>query len=78
MCHQFRVSKFFMLKWGMSPISVDCFCLAVPKNFVGETFCAVFQKIVGHEKVHGSEGNIRIFYESLLSQVAEELYREIL
>ena len=29
------------------------FCLAVPKNFVGEPFCAVFQKISGTEKVYG-------------------------
>ena len=29
------------------------FCLAVPKNSVGEPFCAVFQKIYGGEKVYG-------------------------
>ena len=29
------------------------FCLTVPKNFVGEPFCAVFQKISGSEKVYG-------------------------
>ena len=29
------------------------FCLTVPKNFVVETFCAVFQKISGSEKVYG-------------------------
>ena len=29
------------------------FCLTVPKNFVGELFCAVFQKIYGREKVYG-------------------------
>ena len=29
------------------------FCLTVPKNFLGETFCAVFQKIPGCEKVYG-------------------------
>ena len=28
----------------MSRSSVEYFCLAVPKNFVGEPFCAVFQK----------------------------------
>ena len=28
-------------------------CLTVPKNFVGEPFCAVFQKISGSEKVNG-------------------------
>ena len=26
------------------------FCLTVPKNFVGEPFCAVFRKIFGSEK----------------------------
>ena len=29
------------------------FCLTVPKNFLGETFCAVFQKIPGIEKFYG-------------------------
>ena len=29
------------------------FCLTVPKNLVGEPFCAVFQKISGSEKVYG-------------------------
>ena len=29
------------------------FCLTVPKNFIGEPFCAVFHKIVGSEKVIG-------------------------
>ena len=28
-------------------------CLTVPKTFVGEPFCAVFQKISGSEKVYG-------------------------
>ena len=35
LCHDF-LSKFF--------------CPAVPKNFVGEPFCAVFQKVSGSEK----------------------------
>ena len=29
------------------------FCLTVPKNFVREAFCAVFQKISGSQKVYG-------------------------
>ena len=29
------------------------FCLTVTKNFVGEPFCAVFQKNSGSEKVNG-------------------------
>ena len=28
-------------------------CLRVPKSFVGENFCAVFQKISGGEKLYG-------------------------
>ena len=62
-----------MLKWGMSRFSVETFCLAVPKNFVGETFCAVFQKIVGHEKFYGSEGKSRFSIESLLSHSTEKI-----
>ena len=31
----------------------EIFCLTVPKNFVEEPFCAVFQKISGSEKVYG-------------------------
>ena len=36
-------------------ITIFCqnFCLTVPKNFVGEPFCAVFQKISGSQKVYG-------------------------
>ena len=29
------------------------FCLTVPKNIVGEPFCAVFQKISVSQKVYG-------------------------
>ena len=29
-----------------------CFCLTVPRNFVGEFFPAVFHKIFGSEKVY--------------------------
>ena len=32
------------------------FCLTVPKIFVGEPFCAVFQKISGIEKFYRKEG----------------------
>ena len=28
------------------------FCLTLPKNFLGEPFCAVFQKFSGSEKVY--------------------------
>ena len=30
--------------------------LTVPKNFVGQPFCAVFQKFSGGEKVYGEKG----------------------
>ena len=45
MCHNFRVSKNFMLKRVMSRFFVEFFCLIVAKNFVEEPLCAVFQKI---------------------------------
>ena len=38
LCHDF-VSKFF--------------CLTMPKYFIGEPFCAVFQKMSGSEEVYG-------------------------
>ena len=52
-CHNFRVSKNFMLKRVMSRYFVEFFCLTVPKTFVGKPFYAVFQKISGSEKVYG-------------------------
>ena len=41
------------------------FCLKVPKKFVGEPFCAVFQKISGAEKVwiRGEGGLLRFRVE---------------
>ena len=41
-----------MLQRVVSRFSVEIFCLTVPKNFVEEPFCAVFQKIFGSEKVY--------------------------
>ena len=38
----------------------------MPKIFVGEPFCAVFQKISGSEKVNGSE---RGEYQDFLSKI---------
>ena len=29
------------------------FCLIVPKNFIGEPFCAVFRKFSGSGKIYG-------------------------
>ncbi len=37
------------------------FSLTVPKNFVGQPFCAVFQKFSGSEKVYGEEGGVSRF-----------------
>ena len=45
----------------MSRFFVKFFCLAVPKNFVGEPFRAVFQKISGSEKVYGKKGEYQDF-----------------
>ena len=51
----FSVSQVSSIEKGydkavMSRSSVDFFCLAVPKIFVGEPFCAVFQKISVSQK----------------------------
>ena len=50
------------------------FCLTVPKIFVGEPFCAVFQKVSGSEKVYGEEGGevSRFSFEKFLSHSAEK------
>ena len=50
------VAKKFMDKRGggeYQDFPSNIFCLTVPKNFIGEPFCAVFQKISGSEKVYG-------------------------
>ena len=40
-------------------------CLTVPKNFVGEPFCAAFQKISGSQKFMDKRGggNIKVFLQ---------------
>ena len=56
-------------------------CLTVPKNFVGEPFCAVFQKVYGSEKVYGFERGeevSRFSFESFLSDGAEKFRRRTL
>ena len=40
----------------MSRFFVEFFCLAVPKNFEGEPFSAVFRKVSGSEVNCGWEG----------------------
>ena len=42
-----------MLKMIKSWASVDIFGLIVLKNFVGEPFCAVYQKISGIKRFYG-------------------------
>ena len=54
-----------MLKRIMS-LFYRVFCLAVPKNFVGEPFCAVFQKVSGSDNVYGKEkGSMKSFRRKL-------------
>ncbi len=54
---KFPVAKKFMdKKVGVGEyqdIPSKKFSLTVPKSFVGQTFCAVFQKLFGSEKVYG-------------------------
>ena len=51
-----------MLKRVMSRFFIEFFCLAIPKNFAGQPFCAVFQKVSGSENVYGRErGSIKNF-----------------
>ena len=53
-------------------------CLTVLKNLVGESFCAVFQIIVGNEKFIDQSEVSRLFKEALLSHSTEKLRRGIL
>ena len=41
----------------MSRFFAEFFCLTLPKNFVGEPFCVVFQKSSGGQKLYGQEGD---------------------
>ena len=64
----------------MSRFCVENFCLTVPKKFVGESFCAVFQKIYGSEKgknfVDKRRGEVSKFsVEKFLSHSAEKFHR---
>ena len=40
-------------------------CFTVPKNFIGKSFCAVFQKLSGSEKVYGQEGGFQHFLSKI-------------
>ena len=62
--HYFRVSNKFMVQRVMSRFSVEIFCLTVPKNFVEEPFCAVFQLLVAKkfmDKKGGGGSSVKIF-----------------
>ena len=51
----------------MSRFSVEFFCLTVPKDFVEEPFCAVFQKISGSENfMDKKEGGVSRFVLKIL------------
>ena len=39
--------------WGYQDFPSKYFCLTMPKTFVGEPFCALFQKRSGSEKGYG-------------------------
>ena len=38
---------------GYQDFPSEILCLTVPKKFVGEQFCAVFEKNSGSEKLYG-------------------------
>ena len=45
--------KFMDKKGGIKIFPSKVFCLTVPENFVGEPFCAVFQKNSVSQEVYG-------------------------
>ena len=48
----------------------------MPRNFVAEPFCAVFQKVSGTEKIYGKEGGVsRFCVEIFLSHSDEKCRR---
>ena len=47
------IEKVFCMRRGYHDFVSKIFCPTVPKNFVEEPFCAVFQKISGSQKVYG-------------------------
>ena len=78
-CHHFRVSKNFLLEMALPRFSVETFCLALSKNFVGEP--SVFRKHSGIENFMeksrgGSEGgSIKIFRRIFFVTSVEKLRR---
>ena len=59
------------MRKGVSRLSVEFFCLKVPKNFVREPFCAVFRKFPISKKFWITGGVSRFSVESFRSQSAE-------
>ena len=47
------IKKFYASKGYVTNFCRKNICLTVPKNLVGEPFCAVFQKNSGSEEVYG-------------------------
>ena len=76
---KFLAAKKFMDKkggGGPSNLSVDFFCLPVPKQFVEKPFSAVLQKISRSEKVCGKEG-WRGIIETFRREIFVSRYRNI-
>ena len=72
------IEKFYASE---SYVTILCrnFFLTVPKNFMGESFCAVFQKMSGSEKVLDKKGGVsRFSFENFLSHSAEKFRRATL
>ena len=75
MCHYFRVSRNFILEKAMPQFSVETFCLALSKNFVGGPFCVTTnfwyrKKIM--EKRGEEGGSIKIFRQTFFCLSAEK------
>ena len=66
-------TKSFSVRGKYQNFSKTVCCLTVAKNFVGESFCAVFQKIVGNEKFNDQSEISRFFKEGSLSHSTEKL-----
>ena len=52
------------------------FCLIIPKNFVGEPFRAVFQKISGSEKFYGTRrGEYQDFPSKIVCLIVPKIFK---
>ena len=58
----------------MSRFFVESFCPAVPKNFAGEPFCAVFQKISGSQKFMDKRGEYQDFPSKIFCLTVPKLF----